>query len=86
MAETQDARLKRLSMRCWRRGIKEMDLILGRYADARLAGMTGPDLDALELLLEENDWDLYYWVTGARAVPEGFAPLIGQIAAFHRLR
>lgn len=86
MAETEEARLKRLKIRCWRRGIKEMDLILGRFADARLASMTGPELDTLEALLEENDWDLYYWVTGARDVPEDFAPLVGRIATFHGLR
>ncbi|MGF1445554.1 MAG: succinate dehydrogenase assembly factor 2 [Pikeienuella sp.] len=79
--ETPEHRLKRLRLRSWRRGIREMDLILGRFADERLAGLTVPELDAYERLLEEPDWDLYYWVTGAQTVPEAHAPLIARIAA-----
>ena len=45
MSETAEARLKRLAMRSWRRGTKEMDLILGPFADARLGGMSAEALD-----------------------------------------
>lgn len=75
-----EARLKMLRMRSWRRGMKEMDLILGPFADAHLADL-GPDqLDAYTRLLEENDQDLYLWVTGAIAAPDHTQPLLGQIA------
>ena len=60
MNETRDIRLKRLVMRSMRRGIKEMDLILSRFAAARLEAMTCTELDRYEALLEENDQDLYY--------------------------
>ena len=43
MAETAEARLKRMSMRSWRRGTKEMDLILGPWSDAHLAGLDDAD-------------------------------------------
>ncbi len=53
-----------------------MDLILGPFADARLDGLDAAALDAYERLLEENDWDIYYWITGARPVPEAHAGLV----------
>ncbi|MEM7525960.1 MAG: succinate dehydrogenase assembly factor 2 [Pseudomonadota bacterium] len=83
MTETAEARLKRLSMRSWRRGMKEMDLILGRYADERLAALDDPTLAAYEALLDENDQDLYRWVSGSVAAPAAHAPAIRRIADFH---
>jgi len=81
MSEARENRLKRLAMRSARRGTKEMDIILGRYAEAHLGAMSEPALDLYEALLEENDQDLYQWVTGQVAAPAGFAPLIELIAA-----
>jgi antitoxin CptB len=74
--ETRDARLKRMKIRSWRRGIKEMDLILGPYADAELIGMDDEALDLFDALLLENDQDLYQWVSGQSETPERFANLI----------
>lgn len=82
MSEDQETRLKRLTMRSMRRGTKEMDIILGRFAEGHLAAMAADTLDAYEALLEENDHDLYQWVTGQVAPPAPFAALIGQIAAY----
>jgi antitoxin CptB len=81
MSEASETRLKRLTMRSARRGIKEMDIILGRFAADHLAAMTAPTLDTYEALLEENDHDLYQWVTGQTAAPAPFAALIGEITA-----
>ena len=78
--EWREHRLKRLSMRSMRRGIKEMDIILTRYADARLASMDAVELDRYEALLEENDQDLYQWVSGQRPAPETLQPLVDDIA------
>ena len=78
-----EARLKRLRLRCWRRGTKEMDLILGPYADAALEGRVAPDLDALEALMLENDQDLYAWFSGAAPCPEARAPVIADLRRFH---
>ncbi|MBY6004218.1 succinate dehydrogenase assembly factor 2 [Salipiger bermudensis] len=80
MTETPENRLKRLTMRSMRRGIKEMDIILMRYADARLAGMDAAQLDAYEALLEENDQDLYQWVSGQLPPPATLKPLIDDIS------
>jgi antitoxin CptB len=57
-----------------------MDLILGGYADARLAAMDGPALDRFEGLLAEDDHDLYQWVTGQSAPPAEFADLVADLA------
>lgn len=87
--ETPENRLKRLHMRSWRRGMKEMDLILGHFADDRLSALSGAELDLYERLLGENDQDLYLWVTGriGERVPEGrggpalLEPILDRIAA-----
>ncbi|EDM71692.1 TPR repeat family protein [Roseobacter sp. AzwK-3b] len=78
--EDRDTRLRRLHMRSIRRGIKEMDIILTRYSEARLAAL-GPDqLDLYDRLLWENDQDLYQWVTGQVAAPVDYADLVADIA------
>ena len=78
--EDRATRLKRLSMRSMRRGIKEMDILLSRYAAVRLDGMGGDALDLYEALLNENDQDLYQWVSGQRPAPAGYAALVDDIA------
>ncbi len=72
-------------MRSWRRGTKEMDLILGPFADAHLAGArAAAELDLYDALLAENDQDLMAWMLGQSPPPARFAPLIARIAAFAR--
>jgi antitoxin CptB len=78
--ETAENRLKRMNMRSWRRGTKEMDMILGPYSDDRLATMDAADLELYDALLLENDQDLYQWVSGQVPAPERFAGLIATIA------
>ena len=86
MTETPEARVKRMTMRSWRRGTKEMDLILGPYADAHLAAMEETRLAVYDLLLEENDQDLLPWVLGQMAPPPALAGLIAEIGVFARAR
>ena len=81
MSEPREHRLRRLIMRANRRGIKEMDIILGRYAGARLEHLDADALETFDALLSENDQDLYQWVTGQSAAPDRFAPLVADIAA-----
>jgi antitoxin CptB len=84
--ETAEARLKRMRMRSWRRGTKEMDLVMGPYADAHLAGMDAETLDAFEALQAENDQDLITWVLGQAPAPAPHAALVAAMAAFARAR
>lgn len=81
-----DLRLKRLRIRCWRRGIREIDLLLGGFFDACSARLDDAGLSALEGLLDENDHDAYGWITGAAEAPAKFATLIGQIRAARTIK
>jgi antitoxin CptB len=78
-----DDRRKRLLFRCWHRGTREMDLILGRFADAEIAGLSDGDMAELERLLEVPDPDLYAALTGDMPLaPEYATTLFDRIKAF----
>ena len=68
-SEDREIRRKRLSFRAWHRGTKEMDLILGRFADAHLAGFDDAELDAFERVSALPDIELYKWLTEREPVP-----------------
>jgi antitoxin CptB len=72
MESEETIRRKRLYFRACHRGMKEMDLILGRFAEARLEALSGAELDAFETILAYSDVALYRWLTGAEAVPERY--------------
>lgn len=86
VSETADARLKRMKMRSWRRGTKEMDLVLGPWADAHLQDLSAAQLDRYEVLLAENDQDLMAWIFGQAAPKPEIAPLLAEITTFARDR
>ena len=78
-----DARLKKLKFRAWRRGFREADLILGPFADKHVAGFSPDQLDRFEQLLEVPDQDLYAWITDREPTPvEWDGELMSQIKAF----
>ena len=80
MIEDRATRLKRLKMRAWRRGTKEMDLILGTFWDAHGAALDDATLDLFEALLSENDQDLYQWISGQASPPADHARILERIA------
>jgi len=67
-------RLKRLRMRAWRRGMKEMDMILGPFVDTKGESLTDAQLSALEILMDRQDQQLFLWVSGASAAPSDAEP------------
>jgi antitoxin CptB len=78
-----DDRRKRLLFRCWHRGTREMDLILGRFADAEIASLAEDELAQLEHLIEAPDPDLYAALTGsAPLAPEYASRLFDRIKSF----
>ncbi|NOX72925.1 MAG: succinate dehydrogenase assembly factor 2 [Alphaproteobacteria bacterium] len=81
MIETPEIRLKRLKMRSWRRGMKEMDLILGPFSDTGLAALSAHDLDLYEDMLDENDQELYRWFSGQVDAPTRFFTLVEHLKA-----
>ncbi len=81
--EELSMRLRRLRYRAWHRGTKEMDLLLGPYADARLGAMEVADLDRFETLLEEADTDLLKWLMGQEPTPaDADAELLADLLKF----
>jgi antitoxin CptB len=85
VTEPREIRLKRLRLRSWRRGTREMDLILGPYADDALGELDDRGLDAYEALLEQPDPDLYTWVCGAGQPAGRFGPTVERVRRFHRI-
>ncbi len=80
---TNDARLKKLKLRAWRRGFREADLILGPFADQHVPTFTAAELDWFEALLEQPDQDLYGWILEREPTPAEFdGPLMDRLKAF----
>ena len=74
---------KKLIYRSWHRGTKEMDLIMGTFADQNIPHMTVDELTAYEELLVENDPDLYNWISGREAVPKRLNnPILDKLIGF----
>ena len=79
-----DVRRRRLLFRSWHRGIREMDLIMGRFADAHLVSLSDRDLDAYERLLEIPDQEMYAWISGEAPAPADYdTPLFRRLRDFH---
>jgi antitoxin CptB len=76
-----DERRRRLLFRCWHRGIREMDLVLGRFADEQLASLSEAELTELEGWLEIPDQQMFAWVNGMEPAPPEL-----QSGLFRRLR
>ncbi len=75
-----DERRRRILFRAWRRGLREMDLVMGQFADANLAAMSEAELDAFERLLDAPDPQVLAWITGEEATPPEFeTPLIARL-------
>ena len=72
-ADTElNKRRKRLKFRSWHRGMREMDLLIGRFADRNLDVFSERQLDLFETLLHETDPDLYGWITERQPIPLEF--------------
>ena len=79
-----DPRRRKILFRAWHRGMREMDLIMGRFADADIGALSEAELDEFERLIEVLDRDLLSWVTGEAAVPENYdTELFRRLRAFH---
>lgn len=78
-----DARRKQLLYRANHRGIKEMDILLGGFANANLAGLSDSDVDAFEAISIHLDRDLLSWFTGEVETPAEIAgEMFDKILAF----
>ena len=82
--EEQHNRKKRLIFRSWHRGTREMDLLMGSFADAHVMAMDMIMLDEYEDLLQENDPDLYNWYSGREDAPAQRDGQVFQLFLKHR--
>lgn len=81
-----ETRKKRLKYQCWHRGMKEVDLIFGNFADSYLADMSEAEVSELEGLLQEPDQEIYEWLTGRTPVPSAYdTPLFARIQSLDYL-
>ncbi len=81
-----DERRKKLLFRAWHRGTRELDLILGPFADAQIADLTDGELDMLDELMKLPDPQLYDWLTGEAPVPPEYdREVFRKLAAFHKV-
>lgn len=62
-------RRKRLKYRSARRGTRELDLLLGAFAQAHLDALSEAQLDRYEAILNADENDIYDWLSGRAAVP-----------------
>jgi len=77
------AERRKLKFRAWRRGFREMDLLMGSFADAHIDDMSDADLAEFERLLATPDWEVFAWLVGQKPVPENYkSPLLDQILSF----
>ena len=78
-----DSRRKKLRFRAWRRGFREMDLLMGSFADSAIESFDEEALDEFERLLGVPDWEVYAWLIGQEPVPAQHAgPVLDQLIAF----
>jgi antitoxin CptB len=79
-----DPRRRRLLFRSWHRGIREADLIMGRFADAYIADLSEVELEQYERLLDAQEQDLLSWMTGQIEIPaDQDTPMFRRVREFH---
>jgi antitoxin CptB len=79
-----DPRRRRILFRCWHRGLREMDLIMGQFADQHIGDLPAGELDEFEKLIEVPDRDLLMWMTGETQTPSNYdCAVFRKLKAFH---
>jgi antitoxin CptB len=84
-SEGLDPRRRKILFRAWHRGMRETDLIMGRFADSAIGTLSEAELDEFERLIEVLDRDLLSWITGEAQVPENYdSDVFRRLKAFHQ--
>lgn len=80
--EDIDTKRKRLIFRSWHRGTREMDLILGSFADLYVPEFSAQDLTLYDEILHHSDPDLYNWISGKEDTPANYRnPVMDKLLA-----
>lgn len=85
MSEDIAVKRKRLQFRSWHRGTRELDLILGTFADRHIADLTETELDTYDHMLTLPDPDLYNWITGMEPIPANYMNSVMERLQLHRV-
>ncbi len=84
MHSDTEIRRRRVRFRAWHRGIREMDLLMGAFADARVASLDEGELELFEALMEVPDQEVFAWLTGQTPVPKLHdTTLFRKLKSFH---
>ena len=79
-----EIRRKRIRVRAWRRGMREMDILMGGFVNARIDTLDDQEIAELEILLDQPDAEVFGWISGvASPPPERDTALLRKIVAFH---
>ncbi len=79
-----DVRRRKALFRSWHRGIREMDLVFGRFADSEIETLSDVELDEYEALMEVPDRDVFSWLTGEIETPRNYDTVVfRKIRDFH---
>ena len=80
-----DKRRRRLLFRAWHRGMREVDLITGQFADAHIGSLSEAELEDFERLMDVPEPDLLNWVVGTAETPNDHdTALFRRLREFHR--
>lgn len=80
-----DIRRRAIRIRAWRRGLREMDILLGGFVDARLDTLDAAEIADLETFMDAPDQQAFSWLSGSAPTPPEYdTPLFRKIVAFHR--
>jgi antitoxin CptB len=71
-----EVRRRQLGFRAWHRGTREADILVGRFAESYLPNASADEVATFGALLDENDPDIYDWVTGKTALPADMSPAL----------
>ena len=78
-----DEHRKKLRFRAWRRGFREMDLLMGSFADEFMSGMNDDEVVEFERLLATPDWEVYAWIIGQKSIPDNHqSSVLDRLIAF----
>ena len=82
--ESLNSRQRRALFHAWHRGTREMDLLLGPFADARIDSLSEEEMNQFEALMDVADRELYAWLTGSAPVaPDHDNAVYRALAGFH---
>ncbi len=75
----RDRKRRSIRVRSKRRGMRELDLLIGRFVDECLAHLPDAELEHLEALLFETDVSVFNWITGMTDCPDRYRNLISEV-------